>query len=197
MAALECLVVWFCRRRTGGQRTRSGRWRCSLWLREPLVCQSDFYVHCAYQLQHLAGYVEVVVEEILPSSFLKERANVVGVVVEEGRHAIGGREGLPVHMTPVAVVADNHLTHGTLAATRRLGQRDGHGQRLHTVGTDDVATVAHRLTTVHIRCVYPARAGGDYRGIPVRRREERQYSSVHFFFGLRLANPSSKSARAS
>ena len=49
------------------------------------------------------GFVEV--EQIVPAAF-KERTQIVFVIHEEGRVAIGRLKGVPMQVTPVAVVAD-------------------------------------------------------------------------------------------
>ena len=49
------------------------------------------------------GFVEV--EEIVPALF-EERAQVVLIIHEEGRVAVGRLQGVPMEVAPVAVVAD-------------------------------------------------------------------------------------------
>ncbi len=49
------------------------------------------------------GHVEI--KEVLPA-ILKERLQVVHIVIKEGAVAIGAHQGVPVQVAPVAVVTD-------------------------------------------------------------------------------------------
>ena len=49
------------------------------------------------------GHVEV--EQVLPA-LLKERTDIIYIVIKERTVAIGAHQGIPVQMAPVAMVAD-------------------------------------------------------------------------------------------
>ena len=66
-------------------------------------------------------HVEVVKKRHL---LLVEGTEIVFVVEEEGSVAIGCLQGVPMLMTPVAMIADADVSHQTFASSRLLG-RDG------------------------------------------------------------------------
>lgn len=55
------------------------------------------------------GHVEI--EQVLPS-LLKERADIIYIIVKERTVAIGTHQGIPVQVAPVAVVADADVFEG-------------------------------------------------------------------------------------
>lgn len=96
------------RRETGGrQKGGSGR------RRRQRRCRADIFRRKAdvgpdvQQLAHTAadGHIEIV--EALPVLF-EEGADVVGIVFEERCLAVSAHKGVPMEMTPVAVVADTY-----------------------------------------------------------------------------------------
>lgn len=107
------------------------------WQHDILFRESYFWPHVE-QLAHGVHDVEVQVEEE-GVSFLEERSQVVGIKLEEGCLAVGRHQGVPVQMSPVAVVRDTNIAHGALRAVVSL---DGHGERLRTVGRCNDAAVA-------------------------------------------------------
>ena len=82
---------------------------------------------------HLAGDVEIEVEEVFPMVFEKG-ADVVDVVVEERAVAVGTAERIPVFRAPFAVIADERLTVGIAV--------NGNRQRLRSLRGGDDAAVA-------------------------------------------------------
>lgn len=85
------------------------------------------------EFAHLAGDVEIEVEEGFPMVFEK-RADVVDVVVEERAVAIGTAERIPVFRAPFAMIADERLTVGIAM--------NGNRQRLRSLRGGDDAAVA-------------------------------------------------------
>lgn len=64
--------------------------------------------HLGTDVQQLADFLTdrfVIVYQVLPSLF-EERTDIVLVILKEGRLAIGCCQGVPVQMSPVAVVTD-------------------------------------------------------------------------------------------
>ena len=57
---------------------------------------------------HLFADSLVEIEEIVPT-LLKERADIILIIIEERRLAIGALKGVPMQMAPVAVVADTEV----------------------------------------------------------------------------------------
>ena len=116
-----------------------------------LIRDADIRTHVE-QLAELGGYLHVEVEEKLPAA-LEERTQVVGVVHEERRLAVGRHDGVPMEVAPLAVVGDAYVAHGTLGAVVAF---DGHGERLHAVSRGYQAAVAVGLlcevvATLHYR----------------------------------------------
>ena len=99
------------------------------------------------------GDVEVEVEEIFPATLLKEGAYVVGIIFEERGLAICRHESLPVEMTPVAVVGDAYVAHGTFHAVITLYR---HGEGLRTIGRGNDATVTVGLLDKVVVLLYDA-----------------------------------------
>ena len=99
------------------------------------------------------GYVEVEVEEILPATLFKEGSYVVGIILEERGLAICRHESLPVEVTPVAVVGDAYVAHGTFHAVITLYR---HGEGLRTIGRGNDATVAVGLLHKVVVLLYDA-----------------------------------------
>ncbi len=126
-----------------------------------LVRDADIGAHVE-QLAELGGYLHVEVEEKLPAA-LEERTQVVGVVHEERRLAVGRHDGVPVEVAPLAVVGDAYVAHGTLGAVVAF---DRHGERLHAVSRGYQAAVAvgllrevvatlHDDTLVAVKLLHP------------------------------------------
>lgn len=61
------------------------------------------------QLAHRLADGLVEVEQTLPAVLGEEGAQIVLVVLEEGRVAVGRLQGLPVQMPPVAVVGEQRV----------------------------------------------------------------------------------------
>ena len=99
------------------------------------------------------GDVEVEVEEIFPAMLFKEGSYVVGIIFEERGLAIRRHESLPVEMTPVAVVGDAYVAHGTFHAVITLYR---HGEGLRTIGRGNDATVAVGLLDKVVMLLYDA-----------------------------------------
>ena len=100
------------------------------------------------------GFVEV--EELVPALF-EERAQVVLIIHEEGRVAVGRPQGIPMEVAPVAVVADVKVTDSRFLVSRRTLY--GNGQCLHTLcGCDDTA-VAVGLFLERLMTLYPHLVG--------------------------------------
>ena len=98
------------------------------------------------QLAHQQRNLHVEVVEKLPSP-LEKGVQVVGVILKEGRLAVGCLQGIPVQPAPLAVVADAYV-----ARERFVGVvADGYGERLRPVGCGDDTAVAVGLLheTVH------------------------------------------------
>ena len=118
------------------------------------------------------GFVEV--EEIVPALF-EERTQVVLIIHEEGRVAVGRLQGVPMEVAPVAVVADAsspHLPPPTgggglrLICGRNLPQLGeagggfyGDGQCLRTLCSGDDTAVAVGLLLERLIALYPHLVG--------------------------------------
>lgn len=86
------------------------------------------------------GHVEV--EQVLPV-LLKERADVIYVVIKERTVAIGAHQGIPVQVAPIAVVTDTYIRDESGAIIPFiLGVFHGDAQGLQAVGGGYHATVA-------------------------------------------------------
>jgi hypothetical protein len=107
------------------------------WQHDILFRECYLWPHVE-QLAHGVHDVEVEVEE-KGVSFLEKGSQVVGIKLEEGCLAVGRHQGVPVQMSPVAVVRDTNIAHG---AFRAVVSFYGHGERLRTVGRGYDAAVA-------------------------------------------------------
>jgi len=99
-----------------------------------------------YELAAQSCQLEVEVKEEFKTLFVKG-PEVILVVEEERCLAIGCLEGIPMLMTPVAMIRYAHVAHialGCLSFLRRYRERE------HTVGITDDATVAIGLFHVMV-----------------------------------------------
>ena len=80
------------------------------------VCQAYF---CAYieEFAHLIGNLKVVVKEEVPF-LLKERCDVIGIILKERRGSVCRCQGLPMKMPPVVMVGYLYLLDITRAGHR-------------------------------------------------------------------------------
>lgn len=107
------------------------------WQHDILFRECYLWPHVE-QLAHGVHDVEVEVEEE-GVSFLEEGSQVVGIKLEEGRLAVGRHQGVPVQVSPVAMIRDTNIAHG---AFRAIVSFYGHGERLRTVGRCNDTSVA-------------------------------------------------------
>lgn len=76
------------------------------------------------EFAHLEGDFQIeIIEEHPP--FLEERQDVVCIIGEKRRIAVGGDECLPMQMPPVSVVTDAYVSDGCLVDRCRRGVVDG------------------------------------------------------------------------
>lgn len=107
------------------------------WQHDILFRECYLWPHVE-QLTHGVHDVEVEVEEEgVP--FLEKGSQVVGIKLEERCLAVGRHQGVPVQMSPVAMVRDTNIAHG---AFRAVVSFYGHGERLRTVGRGNDTSVA-------------------------------------------------------
>ena len=99
------------------------------------------------QLAHRLANGLVEVYQPLPAVLSEEGAQVVFVVLEEGRVAVGRLQGLPVQMAPVAVV-------GKQWVACRGCVLDGHGEGLHALSGRDETAVAVGLLLKRLVLLY-------------------------------------------
>lgn len=93
------------------------------------------------ELAHLLGYLPIEIIEIIPTTF-KERTYVVLIEFEERAFAVSTLKGMPVQMTPIAVVADANVLHVALCTIEPF---DGNRQYLRAVGGSDDTTITISL----------------------------------------------------
>ena len=119
-------------------RSEVGEWcRLEGW-RDEIGCQSDRRMNVD-EFAHFYADGLVEIEQKRPS-LLKERAQVIGIVFKERGVAVGRLQGLPVHVAPVAVVADECILHAMT-----ILERDWHGEGLHPLGGGNETAVAEGL----------------------------------------------------
>ena len=75
-------------------------------------CVGGLYVE---EFAYLLTYIEIEINEICPP-FLKKRTDIIGIILKEGREIVGTLKRIPMHMSPVAMVADTYVTHYLLSA---------------------------------------------------------------------------------
>lgn len=113
------------------------------------ACVGFCLFECGVDVEQFAAFVDegfVEVYEEGPRS-LVEGTEIVLEVFEEGRVEVGGLQGVPMLVLPIAVGADAHILHQAFAAHKgALVHGDGKGKR--TVGRIDGATVAKGLLVV-------------------------------------------------
>ena len=98
------------------------------------------------QLAHQECDFHIEIVEVLPPA-LKEGAQVIGIMLEERRLAIGSLQGIPMQSSPVAVVADAYVAcKGFVTIVT-----DGDGERLWAIWCSNDTAVAVGLLhkTVH------------------------------------------------
>ena len=112
------------------------------------------------QLAHLMGDGHVEIKEVLPT-ILKERLQVVHIVIKERTVAIGAHQGVPVQMPPVTMVTDADIGNQSRAILPfLLRMLHGNAQCLQSVGGGNHATVAvglfdEALTPFYIYSIEP------------------------------------------
>ena len=94
--------------------------------------------------QTAEGFVEVHQELVLP---LVEGAEIVLVILEERRVVVGGLQGVPMQVAPVAVVGDADVAR---EAFQRVGLHGGDGEDQRAVRRGDGAAVAVGLLGVMV-----------------------------------------------
>ncbi len=82
------------------------------------------------QFTNLVSDGQVKVKEIVPTLH-EEWLQVIGIELKEGTFAIGRQQGIPVQVTPVAMVADAHIGH---IAFRSCGMAGRHSECLRSSG---------------------------------------------------------------
>ena len=84
------------------------------------------------QLAHSVTDLEVIVVEPMPLTF-EEWSEVVGIIFEEGRLAVGTCQCIPMYSSPCPMITDAHLV--------VVASFYGYGEGLCTLGCGDDATV--------------------------------------------------------
>ena len=84
------------------------------------------------------------IDEVVVGSRGEEGGELIGIILEERALAVGGAQGVPVVVAPVAVLADAYVAHGHMA--RRGLHRDD--QVLRAVGHGDGTAVADGLLDI-------------------------------------------------
>lgn len=122
------------------------------------------------QLTHRLSDGHVEVEKEIPP-FLKERVQVIGIELEERALAIGRLQGLPVEMTPGAMVGDAHIFHLRLVDTQPLWALHRDSEGLQALGGGDDAAVAVSLFEKVVVLLYETRVIAVQLLIPLYRAE--------------------------
>lgn len=119
-------------------------------VRRLVVCRIVYAWLNIRQFANLLAYflVEIDQKRIFP---FKERADVVCVILKKGTLAIGTLQSVPMHPSPLVVVADAQVFHELCIVVLH---RDGKG--LRTIGSGNHAAVAKGLLLVRVALLYQA-----------------------------------------
>lgn len=97
--------------------------------------------------QLLERLVEIDEEIVFP---LVEGREVVGIILEEGTHVIGRDQGVPMEMSPVAMIGNPYVAGEAL---QRLAFLDRNGERQRAVSRGDDASVTISLLREILVCL--------------------------------------------